>query len=65
MKQYTHALRILTALFAVISAVMLILWVIGVIDGESTKELILKIATVFGIATALSAILQLLSGPNK
>ncbi len=65
MKQYTHVLRILTALFAVISAVMLILWVIGVIDGESTKELILKIATVFGIAAALSAILQLLSGPNK
>jgi hypothetical protein len=58
-------LKIITALLAVITAVMLILWVIGVTDSESTKEAILKVATISGIAAALAAVLQVLTGNKK
>lgn len=65
MKNNMKSLRIVTAFFAIITAGLLTLWVLGVIDNEATKDTIIKLALVSGIAVALSAVLQLLSGPDK
>ena len=59
------SLRIVTAFFAIITAGLLALWVLGVIDNDATKDTIVKLALISGIAVALSAVLQLLSGQDK
>ncbi|MCA9348777.1 hypothetical protein KC878_01385 [Candidatus Saccharibacteria bacterium] len=59
-------LKIITAFFAIATAVLLAMWVLGIISNESTKDAVVKVAAVSGIIAALSAILQLLgSGGQK
>ena len=55
----------ITALFAVVTAGLLILWVVGAIDSTETKDLIVKLAAVSGIVAALSAVLQIVVGSSK
>lgn len=65
MNKFLQPLRIITALLAVITAGLLALWVLGVTDDEQTKEFIIKVALISGIAVVLSTVLQLLSGSDK
>lgn len=58
-------LRILTALFAVAAAILLIMWVLELVSDEATKDAIIKVAAVFGIFAALSAVIQLVSSGKK
>ncbi len=65
MNKYTQPLRVVTALLAVFTAGLLVLWVLGATDDEQTKDFIIKVALVSVIAMVLSTVLQLLSGSDK
>jgi hypothetical protein len=58
MKNLSTIFKLITLVFAIITAVLLSAWVLNVVSSEEAKDAIIKIAALTGIAAALSAIVQ-------
>jgi hypothetical protein len=65
MNNYLKPLKVISAILAIITAGLLTLWALDIIDNETTKETLVKVALVSAIALVLSLVLQLLSGNSK